>query len=492
MAKRNFNSNVVDGELLDTAVKDLRAELGITARFPDAAWAEATAAAQSVDISGLADRRDIPFITIDPEGSRDLDQALHIEREGEGYLVRYAIAAVSLFVTPGGSLDEEVRRRGVTVYLPDRSIPLHPGPLSADAASLLPDVDRPAYLWYHHLTADGELIETWVEYAQVRSRAQLTYTQVQAAADGEGELPDVVPADMPQLLREVGQKREQIEIARGGVSLDLPEQRIEKTDDGYRLEFRHLTDVEGWNAQISLLTGIAAANLMIERNVGILRTLPKALRKDVLKLRRAARALGLDWPESMDYPDFVRSLDGNDPTALAFLTEATTLFRGAGYLALPVELEEGQKQPTLEHAAMATPYAHVTAPLRRLVDRYALEVCRCLCHGEEIPQWVRDMLPELPSIMGKATRAANQVENRAVAAAEALTLAGREGEEFNGLIVEILPRREKDAGQRAVVLMREPAIEAVVHGESFEAGSEVTVRLEHVDVEAGQVSFTLA
>lgn len=496
MPKRTFNSNVVEEELLESAVWELRRELGITSRFPDPAWAEAVEAAENIDISGYPDRRDIPFITIDPEGSRDLDQALHIEREGDGYLVRYAIAAVNLFVKPGGALDEEVRRRGVTVYLPDRSIPLHPGTLSANAASLLPDVDRPAYVWYHHLDANGELIKTWVEISQVRSRAQLTYTEVQAAADGEGQLPDVVPADITELLREVGTKREQIEIDRGGVSLDLPEQRIEKTDDGYRLSFRSLTEVEGWNAQISLLTGIAAAGLMLDGNIGILRTLPKALRRDVNKLRRAARALDLDWPQEMDYPEFVRSLSSEDPSSFAFLNEATTLFRGAGYLALPIIEEDDaeddrRKKPTLEHAAMATPYAHVTAPLRRLVDRYGLEVCRCLCTGEEVPQWVRDMLPELPSIMGQATRAANQVENRAISAAEALTLDGRVGEEFDGSIIELLAPRGDDRRERGVVFMREPAIEAVVSGKGLEAGEDVRVRLSHVDVEKGQVNFRL-
>lgn len=250
MATRNFNANFVEGELLDEAIADLRSELRVTSRFPNDAWAEAHEAATSVDFSQYPDRRDIPFITIDPEGSRDLDQALHIEREGEGYLVRYAISAVALFVKPGGPLDEEVRRRGVTVYLPDRSIPLHPAALSTDVASLLPDVDRPAYVWYHHLDAQGELQHSWVELSQVRSRAQLTYEQVQKAVDDGAALPENVPADMVVLLKEVGEKRAAIEVARGGVSLELPEQRIEKTDGGYELSFRDLTAVEEWNSQL--------------------------------------------------------------------------------------------------------------------------------------------------------------------------------------------------------------------------------------------------
>lgn len=491
MATRNFNANHVEGELLDAAIADLRSELGITSRFPDDAWTEAGEAAKNVDFSQYPDRRDIPFITIDPEGSRDLDQALYIEREGDGYLVRYAIAAVSLFVKPGGPLDEEVRRRGVTVYLPDRSIPLHPAALSADAASLLPNADRPAYLWYHHLDAQGELKHSWVELSQVRSRAQLTYEQVQKAFDDGSELPADVPSDMVTLLKEVGEKRAAIEVARGGVSLELPEQRIEKMDDGYELSFRDLTDVEEWNSQISLLTGIAAANMMIAGNVGILRTLPPSLQRDVNKLRHAANSLGLNWQKNQSYPEFMQSLSDKNSSAIhAFMLEAVTLFRGANYLPLPIQDNDGEPV-NLEHAAMATPYAHVTAPLRRLVDRFGLEVCRCLCSGEEIPQWVREALPQLPKIMGRTTQAANKVESRAVSAAEALVLSGHEGETYEGTIIDVLGP-DKSGNGRGVVFMREPAIEAVVTGEGLEVATEVLVRLSYVNVEKGQVGFELA
>lgn len=498
MVKRTFNSNVIDSNVVDTevleeAIWDMRRDLGITSRFPDPAWAEAREAAASVTFDHLPDRRDIPFITIDPEGSRDLDQALHIEREGEGYLVRYAISAVSLFVTPGGPLDQEVQRRGMTVYLPDRSIPLHPGPLSADAASLLPDVDRPAYLWYHHLDSSGELQKTWVELAQIRSRAQLTYTEVQAAYDGGAALPAEVPQDMPELLATVGQLREHIEINRGGVSLDLPEQRIERSEAGYKLSFRTLTGIEGWNSQISLLTGIAAADMMAQANIGILRTLPEALKRDVNRMRNVARALELEWPSDMDYPDFVRSLSSEDPSSLAFLNEATTLFRGADYVALPLaeETDKNGRPTNIRQAAVASTYAHVTAPLRRLVDRYGLEVCRCLCASEEVPVWVRDMLPQLPKIMADTGRDAGRVESRAISAAEALTLVGREGEIFEGVIIETLARKNDDSAERGVVLIREPAIEAVVTGESLTAGDTVRIQIDHVEPKQAQVRFSL-
>lgn len=84
----------------------------------------------------------MPFATLDPPGSRDLDQAFHLERAGRGYTVRYAIADVPGFVSRG-AVDVEARRRGQTLYAADGSIPLHPRVLSEDRASLLPEVDRP-------------------------------------------------------------------------------------------------------------------------------------------------------------------------------------------------------------------------------------------------------------------------------------------------------------------------------------------------------------
>jgi exoribonuclease R len=77
----------------------------------------------------------------------DLDQALHVDRAGDGFRVHYAIADVAAFVTAGDAIDVEAHKRGETLYGADAKIPLHPKVLSEDAASLLPDQMRPALLW---------------------------------------------------------------------------------------------------------------------------------------------------------------------------------------------------------------------------------------------------------------------------------------------------------------------------------------------------------
>ena len=473
MRQRFINPNIVGIDAMNSAISRLAREMEVSLEFPPEALAEAQAAPRH--FPNLPDRTDLPFVTIDPEGSRDLDQAVFIDSSA-GLRVYYAIAAVGLFVEPGGALDQEVRERATTIYLPDRSIPLHPEVLSADAASLLPGVVRPAYLWSFDLDDAGHVTQTNLEIAQIRSRAQLTYDQVQAAYNEAAYLPVNVPQDLPEMLARVGRLREALETERGGVSLGLPEQRVERGEHGFRLSFRQLTDVEGWNSQLSLMTGMEAAQLMLNANVGIVRTLPPAREKDVDRLRAVAAGLGLTWDNDDDYPTFVRSLNSKDPAALAFMHEAVTLFRGAGYLALPAE---GKEDDALLHNAIAAPYAHVTAPLRRLVDRFGLEVCRCLVAGEEIPQWVLDALPELPKAMGNGTRIANTLENRAIEAVEALTLQGREGEEFSGVVVDRL-KPNGEPCERGVVSIADPALEVVITADRVPVGERVKVRLVSV------------
>ena len=165
-------------------------------------------------------------------------------------------------MTAGDAVDVEANRRGETLYGADSKIPLHPPVLSEGAASLLPDEVRPALLWTIKVDETGEGTDVEVERALVRSRAQLTYEGVQADIDA-GRAGELIG-----LLQEVGELRLAREAARGGVSLPLPEQELVEVDGHWELEFRRLTPVESWNAQISLLTGMAAASLMVYARVG--------------------------------------------------------------------------------------------------------------------------------------------------------------------------------------------------------------------------------
>lgn len=318
----------------------------------------------------------------------------------------------------------------------------------------------------------------------VRSRAQYDYAEVQAMVD-EGRTEAAGEAgESLRLLAEVGPLRIAREAARGGISLPLPEQQIDMTGDHWRLEFRDLLPVEEWNAQISLLTGMAAASLMVYARVGLLRTLPPAEPHDVTRLRRTAKGLGIDWPAEMTYPDFVRTLDPGDPRHAAMVVACTRLFRGSGYVGFDGELPE---QP--EHSALAAEYAHVTAPLRRLVDRYAGEICLALCAGEDVPEWVLERLPELPETMRETGRLASGYESAILNLMEAEVLKDRVGQQFDAVVVEV---SEKDPTRGEITLV-EPAIEGRVTGDSeLPLGERVVVTLTLADPAARKVEFTLS
>jgi len=452
----------------------IRAEQQVPAEFPADVLAEAAASAAAPRLPDL-DRTDLELVTIDPPGARDLDQALHLTRDGDGLVVSYAIADVAAFVRPGGAVDAEAHRRGMTRYAPDRRTPLHPPALSEGAASLLPGQVRPALLWTLRLDAHGRMTDAEVVRARVRSREQLDYATAQAEIDGGS------PRESLALLREVGRWREQRERERGGVSLQIPEQEVLATDEGWQLEFRAPLPVEGWNAQISLLTGMAAAHLMIYGQVGILRTMPPADAGSVRKLRQTAKALHIPWPAELDYPEFVRALDPHRPRHAAMLDACTTLFRGAGYQAFVDSIPADA-----EHAALAIDYAHCTAPLRRLVDRYAGEVCLALCAGTAVPAWAVEALAALPEEMAAAGRRASTYERSIVDLVEVCLLAHRVGEVFTGTVVEV-----DSAHRHGTVVVADPAVQARVSGLDLPLGHEVAVRLVEADLARGAVAFAL-
>ncbi|MEU4730597.1 RNB domain-containing ribonuclease [Streptomyces sp. NPDC023588] len=479
MPRRQMHMTGADGAALRAALRELRTKLDVPGDFPAEVLAEAEHAAGHPRLPAL-DRTDIPFFTIDPPASVDLDQAMHLaRRSGGGYRVHYAIADVAAFVTPGGPLDAEAHRRVTTFYFPDGKIPLHPAALSEGAASLLPDQTCPALVWRLDLDADGRIETTDVRRALVRSRARLDYAGAQKAIDtGTAEEPLA-------LLEDIGRLREALERERGGISLNVPEQEVIAHDGSYALAYRAPLPADGWNAQISLMTGMAAADLMLAAGQGILRTLPSAPDGAVGRLRRAAKALRIDWPHHVPYAELVRSLDPHRPAHAAFLQECTGLLRGAGYTAF----SGGRSPDPAIHSAVAAPYAHCTAPLRRLVDRYAGELCVAAAAGAEPPQWAVAALEALPEQMAQGTRLANTAERECVDLVEAAVLKDRVGETFDATVIDVKDR-EPLVG---TVHLEDPAVVGRIRStEELPLGDRIRVRLTEADPGTAKVLFAPA
>ncbi|WP_430295692.1 RNB domain-containing ribonuclease [Sinomonas sp. B1-1] len=498
------------GAALAEAFAALREEFQLASEYPAPALREAEAAIADLRLPE-ADATGVEFVTIDPPSSTDLDQALHIERDGAGYRVRYAIADVPAFVRPHGELDAETRRRGQTVYAPDAKVPLHPHGISDDAGSLLEDAVRGAFVWDFSLGADGAVTRVGLARARVRSRAKLSYAQVQEEIDAGTAVEPLL------LLREVGVKRIELERARGGASLNIPDQEIVPTEDGgYRIAATAPRPVEDWNAQISLMTGMAAAQLMLDAGVGILRTMPAPDERSLRHFRRQTQALGRPWDEGQAYGEYLRSLDATDPRQLAILHAAAALFRGAAYTPFDGELPSERVQ-----AAIGAPYAHTTAPLRRLVDRFVLVLCEAIANDGEVPDWVRAALPELPGLMASSDQLAARVDRAAIDIVEAALLTNRIGHEFDAVVVsgskpaaegggnggDGRPAQPLDRiassqnGRHAngaaeskpfgTVQLSEPPVTARCEGE-MESGTTIRVRLVEADVRRRKVLFEKA
>jgi exoribonuclease R len=450
----------------------LRRELELPERFPPAAQAQADRIAADPPPLPALDRTDLPFVTIDPPESMDLDQAMVLERRaGGGYRVHYAIADVSVWVRPGSELERETWARGETVYLPDGKVPLHPPVLSEGAASLLPDQVRPAVVWTVDLDAHGDTVDVHVERAAIRSRAKLNYPAVQSdVAKGSVAEPIALLPELGAVLIERG-------LARGAINLPIPAQEVEPDNGGWSLVLRAPEPVENFNAQISLLTGMAAARIMLDGKVGLLRTMPPPPASALANLRAAAAALGIAWPDGASAGRVIGAVDPADPRGAAFLDHAAELMRGAGYTAF-----DGVPPQQPEQAAVAAPYAHVTAPLRRLADRYATEVCLALHAGTEIPEWARAALPKLPEVMSASDRKAGTATRGAVDLAEAVLLEHRVGERFEAAVLDI-------DNHHAVVAIDDPAVQARCAGADFQLGTRIGVQLAVADPKARRVLF---
>ncbi|MBJ7470594.1 MAG: RNB domain-containing ribonuclease [Solirubrobacteraceae bacterium] len=479
-------AGTVAAQALADGLAEICTELSLPSAFSEAVTAEAAEASAAghpdaaawLVLGARVDRTDLPLVTLDPLGSRDLDQAFAIELEGGGaggFTLHYAIADVAAHARPGGAIDAESRARGETVYLPGQRVPLHPAALSEDAASLLPGVDRLAVLWTLTVDGSGELVGSRVGRALVRSTAQLDYAGAQAALDAGTPHPQIAN------LALVGPVLQAAARGRGAIELPEPSQELVPVpgSDAWRLAWLPRHPLEDWNAQLSLLTGRAAATIMLGARSGLLRTLPPAEPGAEALLRTAAQALSVPWPAEQSLAERLATLDAGEPAHLALIDRSRALLRGAGYLPL-LGLDPAPQEAI--HSAVAAPYAHVTAPLRRLGDRFATEAVLAAVAGVAPPDWVASSLVQLPDLLRASGRRAGSATRAVVDLAEALVLAPYVGQTFEAAVVEV-------AGKNAEIRIVDPPIRARADAAGLTAGTRAQVRLTLADPTGRRVRF---
>jgi exoribonuclease R len=244
---------------LTTGIAQLREEIGLTAAFPKDVLDEATAAAsRAPDVH--RDRTTLPFVTLDPASSTDLDQAFCIEPSGNDLLLHYAIADVGWFVRAGGAIEREAWKRGMTQYLPGDRVPLYPPVLGESAASLLPDGPRPAVVFTVRIDSGGDTTVDGIERAVIRSRVKLGYETVRS---------DELPPEFADLARRI----RAAERERGAARVDPPQQELSRAADGrFWLTLNPQSQAELDNAALSLAANLAVAKLFVAHRTGLFRS----------------------------------------------------------------------------------------------------------------------------------------------------------------------------------------------------------------------------
>lgn len=454
---------LVDRErILSSGLAQIRTQFQVPTSFPEEVLAEAELAA-SRPVTGRADWTNQWFATLDPGESTDLDQAFAIEPAGADLILHYAIADVPWFVAEHHLVDVEAWSRGTTIYMPDGKASLYPQCLSEGAASLLPGVERPAVLFSVRIDSSGKAVLDGAVRAMIRSRAKLAYETV-------------TEAELPPGFAELSRRIEAAEDARGAARVNQPEQQLGIDPAGhFILGFRAPLESEQQNAAMSLAANLAIADLMLAHRTGLFRVMPEPQDWAVHRLRHTAKALGLDWPHGDSLKQFERQLDPKSPRDAAFMAAVLRAGPRASY----APYREGVVP---WHSAMAATYAHATAPLRRLADRYVIEAVLQIAAGGSVTADLASSFERLPAVMARADEKAGQVDRAVLDLAEAAVLEGREGTRFKAVVTDLDER-----GAR--IQLSQLAVVSRVDGKGAMPGDTITVELVSADPARREVRF---
>lgn len=418
--------------------------------------------------STLADRRDatnIPFVTLDPASSTDLDQAFALEIEGDSIVLHYALADVGAFVPVGSAIEAEAWQRGVTIYgLPDK-VPLYPKSISQSAASLLPDGPRPAILVTVTIDKVGNVNLRSIERVICASRAKLAY--------------DTFDVQSAPGLEEFASRMWQDELHRGAIRVEFPQQEViasPESPGGVQLVLRAREYSETVNSSLSLAVNLAIGNLFKQKKIGLFRVMDEPSSRALQQLRRASHALGIRWKEAESLRDLQRRLDPNNMVHQRFLLDVRRAGGRASYAAF-------SESRTPWHSAVAASYAHATAPMRRLADRYVLDLAFLAANDYPIPSALSQKISELPAAMAAGESRAANVDRAVIDLLEAVSLQHRIGEVLEAEVVDA----ETGVVQTFDAAIRSRATKLV----NARNGDLVRVRIDEADPTKRKVRLTV-
>lgn len=477
--------------------------------FPPAVEAEAAAVRKrgitATDMKGRLDLRDHQVFTIDPADAKDHDDALSIRRLDDGWEVGVHIADVSHYVTPGSALDEEALRRGTSVYLVDRVVPMLPEALSADLCSLRPDEDRLAVSLLVQLGAGGTVQHHAMHRTVIRSRHRLSYDEVQSVIDGTGSVTRDTDAAIRQLLdlsRSLRRAREQ----RGSLDFDLPQARVILDTQGEPTDIERVLRLESHRLveDFMLLANHLVARTAVERRIPLLHRVHEEPDEDRIdQLRALLQGMGLRLSrrgkvKPKDLQKVLQTVEGR-PEENLVSTVVLRSMKQARY-----------SEQSLGHFGLATRhYTHFTSPIRRYPDLVVHRLATAAFVDDRPASDLMDKetLATIARLSSERERVAVDAERDSVDLKKVELMERHLGEVFDGTISSV-------TSFGFFVLLKGFFVEGLVHVSSladdyyvfqeehyrlvgehrrrqFRIGDAVRVRIAAVDIEDRKIDFVL-
>ena len=484
---------------------------GIPDAFPEAVLAEAQAANEP-DLKRREDLRQLPLLTIDPSDARDHDDAVWAEADPNpanrgGFVVIVAIADVASYVRPGSALDKEARKRGNSVYFPDRVVPMLPERISNDLCSLIDNEPRACLAVRMIFDKDGRKLSHRFLRALMRSAASLTYEQAQSAIDGR--LDEVTGPLLETVLRPLWGAYASLARARterGPLELDLPERKILLDDNGRvrgvasppRLDAHRLIE------EFMIAANVAAAEtLEAKRSPLIYRVHDSPSKEKLAALSEFLNTIGIKLPKSgtLKPAQFNRILAD---------TRATPTAELVGEVILRSQAQAEYKAANFGHFGLnLRRYAHFTSPIRRYADLIVHRaLVRAIGAGSDgLTDAEMNELDEISSHISDTERRAMAAERETADRLIAAYLADRIGAKFqarvSGLVRTGLFVRLTETGADGFVPASSIGHEYFFHDEvrqalvgedtglAYRLGDLVEVRLVEAIPTAGALRFEM-
>ena len=224
-----------DSEDTSALIKALLINSGITEEFSQEVTEEVGKISENIqaEIANRKDLRDLDIITIDGEDAKDLDDAVYVEKNEKGYKLLVSIADVSFYVKEGTELNKEAVKRGNSIYLVDRVIPMLPRKLSNNLCSLNPNEDKLTFTVEMHFDDKGKLIKNDFYRSVIKSKYRMTYTNVNRIIDKEDEvINEYKPiVKMVNEMLELSKILRDAKKRRGSIDFELPETKVVLGED---------------------------------------------------------------------------------------------------------------------------------------------------------------------------------------------------------------------------------------------------------------------